>query len=732
MKQERAFSILPELTHSATSAEVIPNAYAVPIESIPIFPMLDQLSLSLPERQIKIKEHAEGSSLWGELTSLKNIPNFAQRFTRLSGSIILSEITTDEPYKTFYKDRYYAPHKTTRGPSYYVAADPALDNESKAIILQNDIQAGLEVMDKIDREAIGIDELLPYLGVVDYVKNGFLNAYHALTYQERFGIKRKDREYLSHKSKLEKLAVDFTRKFYQASIGQEFDSIINIEEILAYTTEAIDFLGREVTDPSHYKLPEIDHPLSLMLNAYENTQKHSSIDTIIGLPNGGTLPAIATQLAFEYVHGEKPELIFVPFAIHSVKEPLDDTQLHEHLDAYDLSGKNILIAEDTSNTGVTLQRMHKVLNEVNAADIHVSICEIDPIRIMIKQALWDNPPATVANLLHPDFDTAVDVTPVSRGGKSIAPDKHMRKWEALNILADHYRQQTPIIPESNQQTETIPETPIPIKAENVHNIVDLDIVTRQGIKSISIDTTCTDIAAYKASLIEKNVPLAVLELQRAQEMYVFKTLPIPWAEYKGIKDMLQEIQRRDDDITTFFSMKPKSADEVSDLLSVLLPENFTKPLGIQIESGYDKELINAIKDKLKHEGFDSIQILQTIRSSDHTARNQLIEINKDHNIDSVQFDINQETTETEHSFSEIVSLMELTQKNVFIGESKNTPQEELLQGLHRQGVSINGITLASIEIPKEQQRIGLYKDKLGRLVIVRKDEEKIKNSINRL
>jgi phosphoribosylanthranilate isomerase len=736
----KAFHIMPDLRGPQIVNVTNPietREYALCAKVVDIPTMLENVSVALPKRQKSLLRKVISSSVWGENISLREISDFRNRFHRVTGAISLPEIPQDSPYNDFFiRERFHenGKVKSNRGVHYYVAIDPAVTPERKADVFLQDITAGLKVIKETDGRPTTPDELLLSLGVADYIKNAFITAYHALTYDERAGIQPTDKTYHKYRTILEKYSVLFTRRFFQASIGRPYDHNFNLKEISAETTEAFQYLRGRVMTPASYKLSEIDHPLIIMGNAYQNAEKYPDTNIIIGLPSGGSQSAIATQLAYEYIHGITPDLTFIPLSTHSARSSLksimDDGRLRAFARTLNLKDRNVLITDDTTNTGVTLARAYYALTAEGAGSVHASVCELDPIRIMVKQGRWKNPPATVANLEHPDFETAIDIVPVTRGKGEIAPDRQLRKLAAFSVLDAYYRENTPIIAEISLPQEVVSTSPINVKLCGVHNSADLAMALTNGISMIGIHAAYDDVEAYSHSLLKRGSALAAVENVRAKELNHSKRLPLPWAEYRAIRAMFEDIQTQNVDVTSVFLIRPKIPDEVAKILQTLLPKNFERKILVQIQSYYDAKFLNQIREDLDSQGFNNIHLIQTIGMDDPEAGEKVLTINTDNNVDFVLFDSSQRGgTGEQRSIAEISTIATLTQKPIFLAGGLNPENiASTLADLHQLGIQLFGVDVESgLEHPKSAQSMGVYKYKHNPVVTVRKDEEKIRD-----
>lgn len=178
-----------------------------------------------------------------------------------------------------------------------------------------------------------------------------------------------------------------------------------------------------------------------MLGAHEAARKKPNPDLIIGIPSGGTEVAVATGLAYEKLHQDRssPKIAFVPLSFHYRDQyGIDLDKLVDILRvSTDIEGRSVLVVDDNSNTGSTIQRMVDAAIGAGANNVRVHVAEIDPGRLIAnsrKENITDFGAAKVANLYHPDFETAMGTAWTSDNG-----DDLRRKW-AMRFAHRTHRQ----------------------------------------------------------------------------------------------------------------------------------------------------------------------------------------------------------------------------------------------------------------------------------------------------
>ena len=90
---------------------------------------------------------------------------------------------------------------------------------------------------------------------------------------------------------------------------------------------------------------------------------------------------------------------------------MTDTRLEKLVAELEIQNKNVLVLEDNSNTGTTLSRISSAIEKQTPASLHISVAELDPLRVHVKSR---GKPIVATDVMHPDFSTAVSVVPITR------------------------------------------------------------------------------------------------------------------------------------------------------------------------------------------------------------------------------------------------------------------------------------------------------------------------------
>lgn len=339
-------------------------------------------------------------------------------------------------------------HTELRGVNYYISLDKYRNEPTKKIqVISNDIQDGLQVLSKVDPKEIRTEkDYLLYLGVLDYLKMHSITIFHALTYGERsLHIPEDETErtrYFQYRDQSLQLMQTLTRSFYQASIGQLEVLPTNPQDLLFSAKSLLEYLKGTVKPDEFFKFtyPEVNNPLVIMLGAQEAAIENPNIQTIIGVPSGGTETAIATQLAYEYLHNYSPEVLFIALSMHSkFSDKLNTeqlTQLIQTLYPNSVQGKNVLLIDDNANTGSTIQTMSEAVLALGALSESVHLAQHDPTRLKDKYERKRIPFGSLFRFDHPNHKTTMGVINLSQNKKDLASESIKRKIDQFYQTTD--------------------------------------------------------------------------------------------------------------------------------------------------------------------------------------------------------------------------------------------------------------------------------------------------------
>ena len=322
------------------------------------------------------------------------------------------------------------------GPRYLTAVDPTLVVSQKLRIFEKDFVDSLDILTSVNANRGAKTEFLEYAGVLDYLKNSVVSILNALLQEEKLGkFKIDNLEYQKIRQKLLQLATSSICAFYFHLIGEfglRDKSLSEVASNYESFTGACSYILNEyqtgIFSSKYFTRPESTHPLVILSSVFTGVQHvKEKPDTIIGLPSGGTELAIAQKVAFEYINDVHAEIVLIPLSLHSIKDAfgiseVNDQGFQEYLASIrsKIKGKNIVLSEDNSSTGRTIQKMYDLLLAAGAANIEVFVSEADVIRSQID--IDDEKREFIA--AQETYNSSVNILPIS---KFISPKVDLRE-----------------------------------------------------------------------------------------------------------------------------------------------------------------------------------------------------------------------------------------------------------------------------------------------------------------
>lgn len=433
-------------------------SYQLQREEVDVDAMVDHAQYSLIRRRRQAVAAFLDSRVWQEeYPSLRSLPfrrkyrEFSSRvgtpvyvFEPMRGAVnVPTDQITTSPLGEFFtplRTRHEREFTQLRGLTYYVPIDFSKDTPAKKLaVMRKDMEEGLGVVSSVDRRTLNSEDLLLYLGVLDHLKAHTLTAFNALIFHEREGIRPDDADYIRTRQDAQRLMVTTTRAYYQACFGQPFDAEFNPPLISSALERVAGYIVDSGHSIAHFTFAEISHPVIIMLGAHEAAHKKPLPDLIIGIPSGGTEVAVVTHQMYEnlYPNGGAnvgiPTLELVPLSFHyRTQRGISVDRLTELLrQSTSIDGKRVLIVDDNSNTGSTLQRMSEAVVRAGASEVSAHIAEIDPARVLAhskKGNVADFGTVYTVNMNHPDLQTAMGISLTSSDDGSDLRRKHIKKF----------------------------------------------------------------------------------------------------------------------------------------------------------------------------------------------------------------------------------------------------------------------------------------------------------------
>lgn len=277
-----------------------------------------------------------------------------------------------------------------RGGRYTISANPTFELRQKLKTYLEDFNEGLLALGEKN-------EYIYRIGIADYVKNAVLTMFNSFLYQEKIGHYYLDRTaYQSLRRDAQKLAQASVELFYgtmgrlKTMTEQSLDYLSKHKEtfkkLQAYILEEY---KRGVFSSRHMTRPEASHPLVIAGAALRTAMLNSAPNRIIGLPAGSTEFALLQSAAFRLLKKANVPVLLVPVSLHSIKHDFDGGKHTEAISVRrflregkaNLKGEQVLIVDDNSSTGQTIQLVADALRSIGAHLIdQPSIAEADIIR----------------------------------------------------------------------------------------------------------------------------------------------------------------------------------------------------------------------------------------------------------------------------------------------------------------------------------------------------------------
>lgn len=310
----------------------------------------------------------------------------------------ISELGESRHYFIDEPDRMLAKSSKTencilRGPRYLVAIDPRLSIPQKLKIIFTDIHDGIEYLNRMFQK----DHKRQYKAfspILDYVKNGIITLTNAYIQGEKTGdLKLDDKEYQTIRKDLIEAGSYVTYLFYLSLLNKIDTNNLSIQEQMAKVNRVVikvhrilEMQYKEFTLSSRAIVrPEASHPLLMLGFTSLILKRVHDVDTVIGLPSGGTELAYLVSRALNRERHTQCKLILVPVSMHSLQVQygrsfnsalaLQECWGQYHDNVFD---KNILVVDDNSSSGSTISAVCKSIRAFcTQAVIHVSVMEAD-------------------------------------------------------------------------------------------------------------------------------------------------------------------------------------------------------------------------------------------------------------------------------------------------------------------------------------------------------------------
>lgn len=319
-----------------------------------------------------------------------------KKYFSIAGSIIVSSDELNAHTSGFFhRSRRCVKHGNVyhlRGGRYLISSNPTFELRQKLDNFLIDFEEGLE--------AVGKEQLPKFrFAIADYIKNSIITMFNSFLHEEKTGKYKFSQKLYQINRKAFQTYAQHSVSFYLGCLVE--DPVLMRQSLMflknkkrlftRIQTHILDEYQRGVFSSRHITRPEASHPLLIAAAAHHFTYgTKDNCETIIGLPAGSTELALAHSTLQKYWHGRECDVLLLPVSLHSGKNEFDNYKtsdapiklwMSEHVKK--LSNKNIVIVDDNSSTGRTLDFVSSELILKKPMSIHVAIAEADIIRSKI-------------------------------------------------------------------------------------------------------------------------------------------------------------------------------------------------------------------------------------------------------------------------------------------------------------------------------------------------------------
>ncbi|WP_025898774.1 NADAR domain-containing protein [Sneathiella glossodoripedis] len=344
-------------------------------------------------------------------------------FFSLDGSVISSNEeftnTTPDYFKKSRRAVYFRGKYHLRGVRYTISANPTFELRQKLDTFKEDFYDGLDAIKNTNSHKFQI-------AIADYIKNAILTLYNSFLYEEKVG-----------KYKFENLTYQALRKegqiIAQAAVDFFYGLICKAQQLsndgfraISERTGTFDKLLHHILSEyekgtfssRHITRPEAAHPLVISSAAIRYALNcETPPDTIVGLPAGSTELSFAHATAQRLISRRLCNVLLFPVSLHSIKHDFDNQSAKpkdlsrftkHHVKSF--KDKNVVIIDDNSSTGTTVEMVNKAILLQKPNNIEVAIAEADVIRSFIAKNDNNRPNIATTEC----YKYSVNILPVSK------------------------------------------------------------------------------------------------------------------------------------------------------------------------------------------------------------------------------------------------------------------------------------------------------------------------------
>ena len=383
--------------------------------------ILHTITLNLGDGLKEAKRRGGGGSIFAERRDLFS----------LDGSIQVDLDTFETSAPNFFRQSRravrYRGKVHLRGTRYTIASNPTFELRQKIVNLCEDFEQALANLD-------GEPSLIFQVAMADYIKNSAVTLLNSYMYGEKIGHYHfGDPIYQAIRRDGQKLAEATVLLFYSLMgrnklIGEAFNEVLQHSGALRRMADSIvESYKSGVFSSRHMTRPEASHPGLIALSALRTTRIAKRPDLLVGLPSGSTELAMAHKAAWYFFGSKKVPLLLFPISLHSVKhdfeaDPASLGALQRFANKHKsvIKNKNLVLLDDNSSTGRTLERVNAVLSKIGPKSIDVNVAEADLVRSQIDLKSEERPRIATKQT----YVNSVSVLPVS---KHLKPKSDMKE-----------------------------------------------------------------------------------------------------------------------------------------------------------------------------------------------------------------------------------------------------------------------------------------------------------------
>lgn len=412
---------------------------------------LDKKSLNVNEidahinkeevRDVVKNNEAEARELLLSMPNVdKKVVSFFEENTFADGSVDVSSSNFSSQFFKKEGESVGGKLSTTRGYDYICSLDSALTSVQKIKKYQETVHRVVESLN--DSTLSKLEKLL----LLDYLKNSLITILNTFVYQEKVGSQNIDttKEYETARTKL----VSCVESVISCSVDLVLNSDLNDIKTIdcAHTASVTDEVVTKLIDyhkeyklPSFYvSRPEATHPLTIIGSSLLCADRYKNIDVVVGVPSGGTEFAVTTKVFMDKMNNSDTKLVLLPVSLHSLKQFSDEeggsnlTQSNA-MKFFESSIKSVLICDDNTSTGKTLQFLKDLIHDLNPeVQVFCAVAEADTIRSEIDK--YNVKRTHVAN--KDIYKDAVNILPVS---KAINPKVDLKEIVEKKKIIRYYK-----------------------------------------------------------------------------------------------------------------------------------------------------------------------------------------------------------------------------------------------------------------------------------------------------